>query len=265
MDDQTPETVNTTVRTFDIIQYLQRQGPAKLSKIATDLEMSQSTVHRHLDTLYNLRYVSREGKKYVLGLRFMRLGQSARTRNPSFRRAKQSVRELANQTGERAQFVVEDHGLGVYLYLETGEQAIETGMGPGRQIHLHCSSAGKAILANYSRDHVEKILDQWGLPKQTDSTITDREELYEELDRVRERGVAFNREEHVSGLTAASVPVKTDGGEVLGTLSISAPSDRMQGERLEETIPNLLLGSANALELELTYSREEDADTFVVE
>lgn len=265
MDSQTGESVSTTVRTFEIIQYLQETGPSHLSEIATDLNMSQSTVHRHLNTLHELRYVSRQEEKYQLGLRFTRLGHAARTRNASFRKAKEHVRELAAETGERAQFVVEDHGLGVYLYMETGEQAIETGMGPGRQIHLHCSSAGKAILANSPREYVDEIIDKWGLPKMTENTITDRDRLYEELEQVRERGVAFNRQEYVKGLTAASVPVKSTPGEVIGTLSVSAPASRMEDKRIEETIPNLLLGSANALELELTYSREEDAETFVVE
>lgn len=265
MERQPGKSVSTTVRTFEIIQYLQEEGPAQLSQIAADLGMSKSTVHRHLNTLHDLRYVSRQEDKYQLGLRFTRLGHAARTRDKSFRKAQEHVRELAAETGERAQFVVEDHGLGVYLYMETGNQAIETGMGPGRQIHLHCSSSGKAILANSSREYVDNIIERWGLPKMTEHTITDRERLYKGLEQVRERGVAFNRQEYVEGLTAASVPVKDNLGEVVGTLSVSAPASRMENERIEETIPNLLLGSANALELELTYSREEDAETFVVE
>lgn len=257
--------IRTTATSFEIIHVLQEEGPCRLSEIASELGIAESTVHRHLKTLHSLRYVSRCGQKYQIGLRFARLGEAARTRDEAFRQVKDRVRTLAEETGERAQFVVEDHGLGVYLYLETGEEAVRAGFDVGRQIHLHYSSAGKAILSGYSRERVDEILDRWGLPEQTDRTITDREEYYEELERVRDRGVAFNREEHIRGLNAVAVPVDDAGGNVLGAFSVSAPSHRMKGELLEETVPDLLLGSANALELNLTYGDRDNTDSVVVE
>jgi DNA-binding IclR family transcriptional regulator len=148
--------------------------------------------------------------------------------------------------------------------MHRNEQAIDTGMRIGQQTHLHYSASGKAILANYPRERVDEIVDRWGLPKQTANTITDREALYEELERVGERGVAFNHEEHIDGLTAVAVPVENDG-VVFGALSVAGPTGRMQDERLEETIPELLLGSANALELELVHGQDTSANTFVVE
>jgi len=264
MTDRSDGPLRTTERTLAIVQYLQNEGPARLSEIAADLDVAKSTVHRHLDTLHDHRYVSREGQRYQIGLRFTRLGQAARTRHGGFHRVGSEVREIASETGERAQFLAEDHGLGVYLYVERGERAIRMDMEPGRQIHLHCSASGKAILANYSRERVDEIVDQWGLPRQTRETITDREALFEELGDVRERGVAFNHEEHVRGLTAVAVPVKSED-DVIGAISVAAPTDRMQNERIEETIPDLLLGSANALELELVYSTEDNVNTLLVE
>ncbi|MFC7156903.1 IclR family transcriptional regulator [Halomarina halobia] len=257
--------IQTTATSFEIIHVLQENGPCRLSAIASELGMPESTVHRHLNTLHSLRYVSRCGPKYQIGLRFARLGEAARTRDPAFRQAKDYVREVAEETGERAQFVVEDHGLGVYLYLETGRKAVRAGLEVGRQIRLHCSSAGKAILSGYPRARVDEILDQWGLPQQTERTITDRDAYHEELQRVRERGVAFNEEEHIHGLNAVGVPVTGADDDVLGALCVSAPSHRMKGELFRETVPDLLLGSANALELKLAYSDREQTDSVVVE
>lgn len=265
MRPNTSDTVDTTVRSMKILQHLQEAGPTRLSDISSALDMSPSTVHRHLETLCNLRYVSRSGNNYQLGLRFVRLGHAAKTREESFRQAKDHVEELAAETGERAQFVVEDHGLGVFLHIATGEKAIRTGIASGRQIHLHSSGVGKSILSQYPRERVDEIIDRWGLPKQTEQTVTDRDELYDELDRIKERGVSFNREEHIKGVTAASVPVKNAEEEIIGALSVAGPSHRMKGKRIEETIPDLLLGAANALELELTYDEQSASDTFAVE
>jgi DNA-binding IclR family transcriptional regulator len=266
MADQNNEyPIKTTAISFEIVHVLQQEGPCRLSEIASQLEIAESTVHRHLKTLHLLRYVSRSGQKYQIGLRFARLGEAARTRNEAFHQVKDRVRVLAEETGERAQFVVEDHGLGVYLYLETGNKAVQAGLGVGRQIHLHCSSAGKAILSRYSRERVDEILDRWGLPEQTEQTIADREAYYEELEQIRARGVAFNEEEHIHGINAVAVPVHDADEKVLGAFCVSAPSHRMKGELFKETIPDLLLGSANALELNLVYSDPESTDDVVVE
>jgi len=258
----TDERIRTTQTSFEVLLALQELGPARLSEVADHLGMAQSTTHRHLNTLLEMRYVSRRGERYQLGLRFARLGRAARAREPAYRKARSHVRRLAGETGERAQFVVEDHGLGVYLAVETGENAVRAGFGVGRQIHLHCSSGGKSILAHLPDERVDCILDRWGLPEQTAHTITDRDTLYEELERVRERGYATNREEHVDGLNAAGVPVVHDG-TVLGALVVAGPAGRLKGERLEAELPDLLRASANELELNLAYADDRPIDHVV--
>ncbi|MGM0605571.1 MAG: IclR family transcriptional regulator, partial [Halobacteriota archaeon] len=209
-----------------------------------------------------MRYVSRTGQRYQLGLRFARIGRVVQTRNPAFELANAHVNSLAATTEERVQFIAEEHGLGTYLAMETGSRAVRVGFGVGRQIHLHCSSAGKAILSQCQRSRVEAILDRWGLPAYTEHTITDRDEYFDELDRVRERGYAFNREEHVTGVNAAAVPIANEDA-VFGALAVSGPSQRLKGDLLESELPDLLLASANEIELNLAYSSDERSDHVV--
>lgn len=256
--------IGSTKTSFEIVHALQENGPSRLSELAEQLDLTESTTHRHLSTLSDLRYVSRQGERYQLGLRFARLGCTARTRDPAYGMAKQHVETLATETQERSQFVVEDHGLGIYIHVETGSKAVRAGFDVGRQIHLHCSSAGKSILAHYPREYVDEIFDRWELPALTENTITDREELYAELERVRERGVAFNREEHVDGINGIGVPVKRDGS-VLGALAVAGPSHRLNGQRLEDEIPDMLLAAANELELNITFSTPDSSNDHVVE
>ncbi|SFB86078.1 transcriptional regulator, IclR family [Halobiforma haloterrestris] len=264
MGEPNDETIQTTKTSLEVVHTLQEIGPARLSEIADRLDMAESTTHRHLQTLRDLRYVSRDGDRYQLGLRFTRLGRAARTRDPAYEMTQSHVQELAEETGERAQFVVEDHGLGIYVHVETGSRAVRAGFGVGRQIHLHSSSAGKAILANYPRERVDEIIDRWGLPALTDHTITDREELYDELEAVRERGVAFNRKEHVDGINGTAVPVRRDG-DVLGALAVAGPSHRLTGDQFEQEVPDMMLAAANELELNVTYATPESADDHIVE
>jgi DNA-binding IclR family transcriptional regulator len=169
--------------------------------------------------------------------------------------AKQLVDDLADEIDERSLFVVEEHGLGVYLHRGTGSHAVETGSGRGTRRYLHTIANGKAILAHLPEERVEEILDERGLVAKTPNTITDREELFDNLERIRESGVAFNLEESIEGLNAVAAPVLSPDGEVIGSLGVSGPSHRMKGDWFREEVADYVLGTANELELNLAHAQ----------
>jgi DNA-binding IclR family transcriptional regulator len=239
---------------FAIVEALYDLDGAGVSQVANELGLAKSTAHAHLSTLADAGYIIREGDQYHVGLRFVDLGEYAKSRKDAYTISHRMVEQLAEKTQERSQFIVEEHGWGVYVHRELGEHAVHTDPGIGRQIPLHSTAAGKAILAELPRERVEQIIEQRGLEAVTENTITDREVLYEELDTIRERGYAFNMEENVLGLHAIGVGVKGEDGTICGALSVSGPSHRLTGDVLREEIPALLLGTANELELNLMHS-----------
>jgi DNA-binding IclR family transcriptional regulator len=125
----------------------------------------------------------------------------------------------------------------------------------GNRRPLHQLAAGKAILAALPTEEVDRIVDRRGLPSRTDNTITDEERLREELERVRERGYAFNRSESIEGLNAVGACFRDEEGWPLGALSISGPANRLTGSLFEDELPNRLLGAINEVEINLKYAR----------
>lgn len=239
---------------LSVVSGIQELNGARVTELADHLGLAKSTVHRHLTTLERNQYVVKEGVEYHIGLRFLGLGEYARERNPVYPFAQTLVDQIAAETEERALFMVEEHGLAVYLYRGVGSHAVRTNSRIGTRRLLHTVAGGKAILAHLPDERVDEIIDEWGLPADTPETITRRQELDAELERVRERGVAFNREECIVGLKAVAAPVLTPDDEIMGALSVSGPAHRMKGEWFESEIPDLLLGSANELELNLAYA-----------
>ena len=239
---------------FDVITGIRELDGARVTELADELGLAKSTVHRHLTTLERNHYVVKEGVEYHLGLRFLGLGEYTRERNPVYPLARTLVDQIAAETEERALFMIEEHGLAVYLYRGLGSHAVRTNSRVGTRRHLHTIAGGKAILAHLPAERVDQIVEEWGLPADTPETITQRRDLETELDRVRERGVAFNREECIVGLKAVAAPVLGPDGEIMGALSVSGPAHRMKGEWFESEIPDLLLGSTNELELNLEYA-----------
>lgn len=240
-------------RTFRVVSALRELNGARVTELAEHTGLANSTVHRHLNTLYGMGYVVKEGDVYDVGLGFLDVGEYARNRKEAYGLARPKVEELAEETNERCQFMVEEHGRAVYVYVATGTNAVTTDARIGNRLYLHTTSVGKSILAHLPDRRVEGILDRWGLPAQTDRSITSREELYEELQRVREEGVAYNRGGNVEGLRSVGCPLLGPDGTVLGAVSISGPTHRMKGEKYDEQLPGLLLGAANEIELKLEY------------
>lgn len=247
--------LSTTETSLDVIEALNRLDGARVSEISAELDLAPSTAHSHLVTLEEKQYVVKKGDEYHIGLRFLDLGEGVRQKDPYYSMAKSKVEQLADETGGRAHYIVEEHGQGVYIYTSSGKHAIETYSREGRRLSLHQAAAGKAILAYLPRNRVRGIVDQWGLPRRTENTITNTEDLFDTLLAIRERdGIAFNDEEQINGLRAVGAPVRTPDGRVIGALSVSGPTHRLTGTFYETELPNTILGTANELELQIEYS-----------
>lgn len=250
-EGQRSKTVETA---FDLLEHLKEKDGASLSELTAEFGKAKSTIYRYMTTLQHRGYVVKEGNTYYPSLRFLDFAKYSRNRKRAYILAKQKVEELAEKTEERAQFLVEENGKGVYVHRATGPHAVRTDPGIGKEVYLHTIAAGKAILAHLPQHRVEAILDEFGLPAVSARTITDRQELLNHLEEIQDRGFSFNKEESVEGLHAVGVPVMGPGNQVMGALSISGPSHRLKGDHFETDLPDQLLGTANELELNIAHS-----------
>jgi DNA-binding IclR family transcriptional regulator len=254
MNETRPSRLKTTETSLEVVGALYELDGGRIEEIANHLDAAPSTVHRHLTTLQAHDYVTKEGDVYRLGLQFLTIGGYIQHKKEGYQLTKDKVQQLALTTGERVQFITEEHGQRVYIHTAVGEHAVQTDAHIGKRGPLHCSAAGKAILAALPETRVEEIIDERGLPEVTPNTITDRETLFEELDAIDRRGVAFNKEESIMGLNAVGAAIQRSNNEVLGAISISGPAQRFKDDKLEEEIPDLLLGAINEIELNLEYA-----------
>jgi DNA-binding IclR family transcriptional regulator len=203
MEQTSTPSLRTTENTIRMVAALKELDGAGVTELATHLSMSKSTVHDHLATLRRHDYVTKDGDAYEIGLGFFEMGEYARKRRQICEVARPEVTDLAEETGELANLLVEEHSRGVYLYRARGEKAVTLDTHTGKRRYLHDTALGKAILAHLPDDRVREILDRHGLPAATPNTITDRERLHEELAEIRERGVAYCGQKRVGGSSAS--------------------------------------------------------------
>ncbi|WP_160135716.1 IclR family transcriptional regulator [Halococcus salsus] len=245
-------TLQTVERTIDIISYLEEMNGARVTEIAERYSVAASSVHAHLTTLRNNGYVVKQGDEYQLSLQFLKVGKYTQQRTEARRLADKYTRKLCDETGYRAIFLVEEHGLGVFLYMYPGEHNAWTHNSPGQQSPLHTLAAGKAILAHYPESRVREILEEKGMHRKTTNTITDIEVFLNDLERVRERGYAVNDNENVDGIRAIAVSAQGPANELIGSFGISGPTGSMTEESFHDDLPRKLREITDEFELELT-------------
>ncbi|TYT61665.1 IclR family transcriptional regulator [Natrialba swarupiae] len=254
MEDGVKSVAKTTETSIEVVNALEKLGEATLEELADQLDLSPSTTHRHLATLRKHKFVTQTDNQYRLGLQFLTVGGVAQRRVTAFPTIKEKVDELAKKTGERAQFIVEEHGERIYLYTEVGQSAVQTGAHVGKRGELYTSAGGKAILAHLPDDRRTEIVDDLAFETETSASIGSVEELSDELETIRERGYAFNVEETTRGVNAVGAVVTDADQRVLGALSVSGPANRLKGDRLTEEFPAYVLGAINELELEIAHA-----------
>lgn len=254
-ENSTPgRSLKTLDKAIDIVNYIQTTSGATISEISEKFTLSQSTTHGYVKTMESRGYLVQDNGEFYVGLEFLNKGGGARIRKPEYSMIIDRVDRLAEQTGERAQFIVEEQGRGYYVHTSTGEQAVHVDAHIGKKIHLHASSAGKSILAHLPRTKVDEILERWGTPKHTEDTITNKEHLCQELEQIQDRGFATSDQESINGLRAVGVPIYPDNrDEVIGAISLSAPVHRLKDGWPDVKLTDDLRSTANEIELELEH------------
>ncbi|WP_224338002.1 IclR family transcriptional regulator [Haloprofundus halobius] len=246
-------TIRSVKIAFNIIDALQRQEGVGVTELANELGHSKSTIHSHLQTLEERKFVVREGDSYRLSLRILDMAKHVREQVGNYDVIEDEVESLAEETGEIAQFGIIEYGNVSYLCKSAGERAVTTASRVGTQQPVHSTSLGKAILAYLPAERRDEILDGVEYVRHTQTTITSRDELVTELERTAERGYGIDDEENIEGLRCVSAPVR-NGEKVLGAISISGPSSRFTDDRLHGELSDYVKRAANVIELNTKFS-----------
>lgn len=251
-----PHDVSSIVRSdetlFCIIEGLNDLGSVGVTELANHLDMSKSTVYKHLKTLVRNGYVTNDDGVYRLGFRFLSIGGNVRSQNRLANAAKRAVADLTEETDELVAFTAKDFDKGVYVYRENYRYGLGKRIPVGRRFHMHQNAAGKAMLAELPAEEVRDIIAD-EMPTVTENTIHAEEELFAELETIRRCGYALNCEERHEGINAIGVAISDEVSNTLGALSVAGPATRLTEQTLKERYSETLLTKVNELQLRLQY------------
>ena len=210
--------------------------------IARNLGVHRSTASRLAATLASAGYLEGAGEpgRYRLAPKLATLGEIAAAGADLRRAAAEPLRDLVAQLGETTHLGILEGTEAVTIDVVDGWQTVRMHSWVGKRSPAHCSSMGKALLAELSADEFAARYPGPGLEARTPATITRRDDLRQHLELIRARGYAEDFEELEPHLCCIGAPVFGRDGSAVASISISGPASRLRD-------PAVLAAAADAV------------------
>lgn len=239
---------------LDIVEFLSaRSRPYGVTELAQAVELSANMTFRILQRLVERGYVEKdpESDGYSLGPRFFTLGMRLANRFDLRLRARPHLERLARECGETAQLHIPREAGVLVLDTVSAPADYFLQVVPGIRLAYHGNAFGKAILAFLPEPRRDAIL---ASPPEafTPNTVTDRSALAAELEAVRTKGLAYDREEYTLGIYCIGAPVFGAAEEVVGGVGITGLASRFD-EAGRTRHERLVLQAASAISRDIGY------------
>jgi IclR family acetate operon transcriptional repressor len=235
-----PAPEQTTIQALDralgILKVLAGGEGMSLTELAEAAGQSPATVYRVLSTFeaHGIVEVQPATQLWFVGQEAFRIGSAFLGRSSLVEQARAAMHELMADTGETANLAIADGGQVVFISQVETHEPIRAFFRPGTRGPIHASGIGKALLAHYPTEALDRIVREQGLAAFTPRTITDRDRLVAEMAQVRARGWAMDDEERTTGMRCIAAPIFNEFREAVAGISISGPTVRMAQRPSEE-------------------------------
>ncbi|MCM3714814.1 IclR family transcriptional regulator [Halalkalibacter oceani] len=246
------QSVDRALRILDLFDEYETE--LKITEISERMVLHKSTVHSLLKTLQKHHYIEQnpENGRYRLGMKLFERGNFVIQSLDLRAIAKEHLIELSRETGRTIHLVILDGKEGVYIDKVESSTASVLYSKIGRRVPIHSSGVGKALVAFKSDAELEQILENYEYTRQTENTITNKEDFLQEVKLIQEKGYAIDDQENEPGVFCVAIPVRDYTGQVVAAISSSSTATQLTEDELEKNI-DILKATAMELSRKLGY------------
>jgi len=241
------ETSLAVLNALSILEYLasEKRG-RRLVDVARALSLPPSTTQRLLASLEAKDFVHQNSsdRTYRLSWKVGALARTLTSETWLIENIRPFMQQLMRQVERTVNLAVLENNRVIPLECvvpETSRLPLYTW--PGTWFPAHATALGKALLAHLPLDELDLVLSRLSLDSYTPLTITDPQQLREELLGIRAQGYATNHGEFVPEERCVAAPIVDAYGRVVAALSVTARTSELPPE-LEPTMIDAVKATA---------------------
>ncbi|MCC8023767.1 MAG: IclR family transcriptional regulator [Clostridium sp.] len=216
----------------------------ELSSVAVQKELgiSANMAFRTLTTLQNCGYLhyNPETEKYRISLKVLPLCNNV-INSMQIRRIAlpilQAVHDSHPQLNINMAAIEGGEVFSIHRFNGVGLSHFE--FDPGTRLKAHATAVGKILLSGLEDEEIDRILEKSGMKAYTDKSITDKKALMEEIQEIRQKKIAWCREEHIEHVNGVAAPIYNAAGEIAASVSLGCFDSVVSLEELERLVPEL--------------------------
>ena len=210
----------------------------RLSEAAEEIAVGRSTAHRLLATLQHYEFVRQDPdtRAYVLGPAYFGAAAAPERWMDVNPEARQVLASVHAELDETVHVGVLQHAGFAFCVSSESTKALRTGSRAGVTLPAHCTSGGKALLAELTLSGLAELYRDHDFPRLTPASVGSFASLERELDVIRRQGYATNLGESETDVAAVgrALPRSPDGRRM--AVAVSAPASRLPAERIRHVV-----------------------------
>jgi IclR family transcriptional regulator, acetate operon repressor len=233
--------VGSVENALRLLLLLRDRPSIQVSEAAAELSVARSTAHRLLAMLKAYDVVTQDprSRAYRPGPLLAELGLASLRHDDVLSVLHPLLEELSDSVGETVHAIVLDGPNSRFVDSVECRHPLRTTARIGVVYPAHVTSGGRALLAELGDRELRRLFPRRRLPQLTERSPASREELFEELERIRAQGYATNFGESELGIHAAAVAQRTSRGRAVAAIAVSAPEQRLPQSRVPELVAAL--------------------------
>jgi DNA-binding IclR family transcriptional regulator len=250
---QVEEASQTLMRGLQILELIgAARSSCTIRDLAAELNLSKTVIHRLVFTLEAAGYVRKHSQKrgYRLGLKLWSLGCTAGGEVEVKDVARRHLEGLASKTKELVHIAVRDGDEVVYIQKIESSQRVRAYIPVGGRAPIHSVATGKAILARYSREEVQKVVGSF--KRLTRNTVVNMGALEKQLQDIRKRGFSLSLGEVHEDVGGVASAILDSAGVAIAAIGVTSPISRLTPETINQ-LGNITAKTAQLISRELGY------------
>ncbi|CAJ95544.1 DNA-binding transcriptional regulator, IclR family [Cupriavidus necator] len=240
-----------------LAEFSSRERTLSAAELARRLKVPRSTVFRLLATLEMMGFVERTdgGREFRLGMAVLRLGFDYLASLELTELGRPLLDRLRDEIHYPCNLVVRDGRSIVYVAKSVASRPFASTVNVGTRLPAHATVLGRVLLEDLSLAELRTLYPEERLEVYSESTPRTVEELYDMVQRDRQRGYVLHEGFFEASISTIAAPVRDRSGKVVAALGATIPASRIDPDQLDNVVEQVRRAAAELSSL-LDYRPE---------